>query len=86
MPIGANMAIRRSVVERVGGWNPALGKLDGTLRTGEDHEFALKMFDAGLVGVYEPRAEVAHRVPADTAAPLVLPAVVRGEQRDRGGP
>lgn len=65
MPIGANMAIRRSVVERVGGWNPALGKLDGTLRTGEDHEFALKMFDAGLVGVYEPRAEVAHRVPAD---------------------
>jgi glycosyltransferase involved in cell wall biosynthesis len=65
MPIGANMAIRRSVVERVGGWNPALGKLDGTLRTGEDHEFALKMFDAGLTGVYEPRAEVAHRVPAD---------------------
>src|SRR5262249_39918488 len=44
MPIGANMALRRHVVDRVGGWNPSLGKLDGTLRTGEDHEFALKMF------------------------------------------
>jgi len=64
MPIGANMAIRRSVADRVGGWNPSLGKLDGTLRTGEDHEFALKMFAAGLTGVYEPRAEVLHRVSA----------------------
>src|SRR5919106_4321342 len=52
MPIGANMAIRRHVLDRIGGWNPDLGKLQGTLRTGEDHEFALKMFDAGFTGVY----------------------------------
>lgn len=65
MPIGANMAVRREVVDRVGGWNPRLGKLEGTLRTGEDHEFALKMQDAGLAGVYEPDAFVHHRVPAD---------------------
>lgn len=65
MPIGANMAVRRAVVDWIGGWNPALGKLQGTLRTGEDHEFALRMTAAGLTGVYEPEAVVRHRVPAD---------------------
>jgi glycosyltransferase involved in cell wall biosynthesis len=65
MPLGANMAVRRHVVERVGGWNPDLGKLQGTLRTGEDHEFAIQMLEAGFSGVYEPSAWVQHRVPSD---------------------
>ncbi|CAN5888803.1 hypothetical protein BH18ACI5_BH18ACI5_26980 [soil metagenome] len=65
MPMGGNLAVRRQVVERIGGWNPDLGSLQGTLRTGEDHEFALKMLDAGFAGVYEPEAAVSHRVPAD---------------------
>lgn len=65
MPLGANMAVRRHVVDRIGGWNPNLGKLQGTLRTGEDHEFALKMLEAGFAGVYEPTALVHHRVPAE---------------------
>ena len=64
MPIGANMAVRRSVIEHIGGWNPDLGKLGGTLRTGEDHEFALRMLAAGFRGVYEPGAWVGHHVPA----------------------
>jgi glycosyltransferase involved in cell wall biosynthesis len=64
-PMGGNLAVRRRVVERIGGWNPDLGSLKGTLRTGEDHEFALEMFDAGFVGVYEPDACVSHRVPAE---------------------
>jgi glycosyltransferase involved in cell wall biosynthesis len=65
MPLGANMAVRRHVVDRVGGWNTTLGKLQGTLRTGEDHEFALRMTSAGFVGVYEPSASVQHRVPGE---------------------
>jgi glycosyltransferase involved in cell wall biosynthesis len=65
MPLGANMAVRRHVLDRVGGWNPDLGKLQGTLRTGEDHEFALKMLGAGFTGVYEPDASVHHRVQSD---------------------
>jgi len=65
MPMGGNLALKRHVVESVGGWNPDLGSLQGTLRTGEDHEFALKMLDAGFAGVYEPGAAVSHRVPAD---------------------
>lgn len=65
MPIGANMAVRRAVVDRIGGWNPNLGKLHGTLRTGEDHEFSLKMLASDCTGVYVPAAVVRHRVPAD---------------------
>jgi hypothetical protein len=63
MPIGANMAVRRHVVERIGGLRTDLGKLDGTLRTGEDHEFFLRMLGAGFRGVYEPSAIVRHWVP-----------------------
>ena len=65
MPLGANMAIRRHVLDRVGGWNPELGKLQGTLRTGEDHDFSLKMIRAGFTGVYDPAACVQHRVPPE---------------------
>jgi glycosyltransferase involved in cell wall biosynthesis len=64
MPIGANMAVRARVIERLGGLRTDLGKLDGTLRTGEDHEFFLRLLHAGCRGVYEPSAVVRHLVPA----------------------
>jgi glycosyltransferase involved in cell wall biosynthesis len=65
VPIGANMAVRRTVIEQIGGLRADLGKLDGSLRTGEDHEFFLRMLHSGLVGVYEPAAVVHHRVGAE---------------------
>jgi glycosyltransferase involved in cell wall biosynthesis len=65
MPIGANMAVRRSVVATIGGLRTDLGKLDGSLRTGEDHEFFLRMLRAGFRGVYAPGARVHHWVPAE---------------------
>jgi len=64
MPIGTNLALRRDVVDRLGGWRTDLGKLRGTLRTGEDHEFFVRMLRAGCRGVYEPGARVGHFVPA----------------------
>jgi glycosyltransferase involved in cell wall biosynthesis len=64
-PIGANMAVRRQVIECVGGFRRDLGKLEGTLRTGEDHELMLRMLGAGFRGVYEPSAVVEHWVPSD---------------------
>jgi glycosyltransferase involved in cell wall biosynthesis len=63
VPIGANMAVRASVVAAIGGLCTDLGKLEGTLRTGEDHEFFLRMLAAGYRGIYEPRAVVRHWVP-----------------------
>jgi glycosyltransferase involved in cell wall biosynthesis len=63
IPIGANMAVRRAVIDRVGGLRADLGKLEGTLRTGEDHEFFLRMLRAGCRGRYVPDAVVQHWVP-----------------------
>ena len=65
MSVGANMAVRAGVVRQIGGWRGDLGKLQHTLRTGEDHEFYLRMLRAGMRGVYQPRASVAHFVPAE---------------------
>ena len=65
MPIGTNLAVRRRVMDRLGGWRTDLGKLRGTLRTGEDHEFFVRMLRAGCRGVYEPSARVRHFVPAE---------------------
>ncbi len=65
MPVGANMAVRAKVVRRIGGFRHDLGKLSGTLRTGEDHEFFLRMIRAGYRGVYEPSARVRHLVPRE---------------------
>ena len=64
MPIGANMAIRRTALARVGGLCECLGKLEGSLRTGEDHEFFLRLLADGCHGMYEPTAVVHHLVPA----------------------
>ena len=63
MPIGANMAVRAEVIALIGGLRTDLGKLAGTLRTGEDHEFFLRMLGAGFRGTYEPTAVVHHWVP-----------------------
>ena len=65
IPVGANMAVRTSVVRHIGGLRHDLGKLSGTLRTGEDHEFFLRMVRAGYRGVYEPAAVVRHFVPRE---------------------
>jgi GT2 family glycosyltransferase len=65
VPIGANMAVRVEVIRRIGGLRTDLGKLDGTLRTGEDHEFFLRMLANGYRGVYEPQAVVRHWVPRE---------------------
>jgi glycosyltransferase involved in cell wall biosynthesis len=63
IPIGANMAVRNTVVACVGGLRADLGKLEGTLRTGEDHEFFLRMLRCGFRGRYVPAAVVRHWVP-----------------------
>jgi glycosyltransferase involved in cell wall biosynthesis len=65
LPIGANLAVRRDAVERVGGWRTDLGKVDNTLIAGEDHELCGKLYRAGLYsGLYDPETTVRHFVPA----------------------
>ena len=69
MPIGANMAVRAPVLRRLGGLRPDLGKLEGSLRTGEDHELFLRLLHDGRAGVYEPGAVVHHFVPRERLHP-----------------
>lgn len=65
LPVGANLAIRRDAIERVGGWRTDLGKVDNTLIAGEDHELCVRLFRAGLYsGIYDPAVSVRHLVPA----------------------
>jgi glucosyl-dolichyl phosphate glucuronosyltransferase len=65
LPIGANLAIRREDVERVGGWRTDLGKVDNSLIAGEDHELCVRLYRAGrYIGIYDPMVIVQHFVPA----------------------
>jgi glycosyltransferase involved in cell wall biosynthesis/GT2 family glycosyltransferase len=56
---GQNMAFRRSVLEEIGGFDPALGTATLTL-AGEDLELMLRVLISGNRVVYEPAAIVRH--------------------------
>jgi glycosyltransferase involved in cell wall biosynthesis len=64
MALAGNLAVRSGVFAAIGTWRTDLGKELGSLRSGEDHEFFLRMLRAGCRGVYEPTARVTHFVPA----------------------
>ena len=57
---GANMAFRRSLFERVGDFDPALGAGTPT-RGGDDLEMFFRVLKEGHALLYEPRAIVRHR-------------------------
>jgi GT2 family glycosyltransferase len=63
--VGANMAVRRSVFEALGGFAPHLGKRRGTLLCGEDHVFCVRAVGAGYRCEYRPELRVQHWVPAE---------------------
>jgi GT2 family glycosyltransferase len=62
--LGANMAVRRDVLDQLGGFATHLGKLRGTLLSGEDHELCRRVQQAGYGARYCPAALVRHWVPA----------------------
>jgi glycosyltransferase involved in cell wall biosynthesis len=65
LPIGANLAVRRDALVRIGGWRTDLGKVNNSLIAGEDHELCVRLFRAGLyAGLYDPAVFVRHYVPA----------------------
>jgi len=68
-PYGANMAVRKSVYETLGGFDLRLGRKPGGLRSNEEPEFSLRVNRAGLTIVYEPAAVVHHRVSATMTRP-----------------
>lgn len=63
--VGANMAIRRSLFETLGGFATHLGKRRGTLLGGEDHDLSQRAVAAGYRCEYRPELRVRHWVPAE---------------------
>lgn len=63
-PYGANMAIRRSVFDRVGGFDTNRGRKGKVLASGEDGEMFERILDAGYKAVFLGDAQVHHKVEA----------------------
>jgi len=65
IPIGANFAVRRATLDRVGGFDPALGRNSSQILLGQElPEFFARVRAAGLLGRYIPTMSVQHHVPA----------------------
>jgi GT2 family glycosyltransferase len=63
LPMTGNLAVRREVMERLGGFDEGAGPRPGRPISGEDSLFAWKAIEAGLQVYYQPEAIVHHRVP-----------------------
>jgi glycosyltransferase involved in cell wall biosynthesis len=64
VPIGANMAVRRSLIDRIGGFDPELGRRGNSLLGQEQAEFFCRSRAAGSRGMYVPAMVLHHHVPA----------------------
>ena len=63
--LGANMAVERRVFHAAGGFAGSLGKLRGTLLSGEDDQLCQQVQAAGHLALYDPTIVVHHVVPAE---------------------
>jgi len=65
VPLGANMAAKRTLFEAVGGFRADLGRSSGRLVLGQEvPELLMRARAAGLRGLYVPAMRVRHHIPA----------------------
>jgi glucosyl-dolichyl phosphate glucuronosyltransferase len=64
VPLGANMAVRRTLFARIGGFDPELGRRGNSLLGQEQAEFFCRSRAAGARGLYVPAMALEHHVPA----------------------
>lgn len=69
LPRGANLAVRREAFERYGGFDPRLGRVGRSLRSGEDTELALRIVAGGQRVRYAPAARARHRIETARLSP-----------------
>lgn len=70
VPLGANFAIRRRLVDEVGDFNPTLGRNSEDVLLGQElPEFFARVRLNGVRGMYVPTMRVQHHVPADRLLP-----------------
>ena len=63
--IGANVAFRRSVFERVGTFSPSVQRVKDGIGSTEDHELLVRLYESGGRMLYQPKLLVMARVPGD---------------------
>jgi glucosyl-dolichyl phosphate glucuronosyltransferase len=63
--LGANLAVRHDAFRAAGGYLASLGKLRGTLLSGEDHQLCDRVQRAGYETLYDPAIRVRHLVPRE---------------------
>jgi glycosyltransferase involved in cell wall biosynthesis len=61
---GGNAVVKLSVLRELGGYNESLGPVGKNLMGCEDDEMYHRLLDAGKRGLYCPRLNIRHRVPA----------------------
>jgi len=64
VPLGANMAVRRALIDRIGGFDPELGRRGNSLLGQEQAEFFCRSRAIGARGLYVPEMSLHHHVPA----------------------
>lgn len=64
-PFGVNMAFRREVFERIGGFNTRLGRIKKSLLSNEEKELFYRADQAGMFILYAPGVVLYHRVPRE---------------------
>ena len=65
VPLGTNMAFKRTLIEKIGGFSSRLGRSSGAQILGQEvPEFLARARAAGSRGMYVPGMLVWHRVPA----------------------
>jgi len=64
-PVGANMAYRKEIFAKYGGFLSDLGPQPGSEIRGEDSEFGYRLLKSGEQLRYEPSAVVYHPVPSE---------------------
>jgi len=63
--VGANLAFRRGVFERVGLFEPSLQRVKEGIGSAEDHDMQMRVWRAGGQGLYAPDVVVATDVPPE---------------------
>ena len=65
VPLGVNMAVRRQLIEQIGGFHPQLGRRGRSLLGQEQAEFFSRARAVGARGLYAPSMALRHHVPAE---------------------
>ena len=65
LPVGANFALRRSALERLGGFRAGLDRVGNELISNGEYELLRRVLADGGEILYWPAAEVIHRVPRE---------------------